>query len=202
MTFAFRGCRVSADFSFFVVIAVLLLFDRSGEARNRHAAAALHECAHLASMRALGCLPERIRFTAFGVDIVRPCRPDHGYLRDAAVSLSGPAANLTAAALISLFSGSAAHNSALANFALFAFNILPVGPLDGGQALYSLLCLRWEPDAAARAVGIVSFVFLAPVATTGFLTLFRSPGNFTLLLVCVYLMALLIFKRDGRGGDG
>lgn len=199
MTFVFHGCRLSANFFFFVVVAVLLLFDRSGVAAAGLAAAALHECAHLASMRAFRCLPEQIRFTAFGVDIVRPSRPDRGYLRDAVISLSGPAANLAAAALISLFPGSTARNLALANFTLFAFNVLPVGPLDGGQALYSLLCLRWEPDTAARAVGVASFVFLTPVAAAGFLVLFRSPGNFTLLLVCGYLMALLVLKNGGWG---
>lgn len=195
MTFRFHGCRVRVNFFFFAVVAALLLFDRSGVAAAGLIAAALHEAAHLAAMRLFRCLPEQVCFTAFGIDIVRSGRPDRGYFRDAAVSLVGPAANLAAAAAFSLFPGSTARNLALADFTLFAFNILPIGPLDGGQALFSLLCVHFEPDAAARAVDVVSFLVLAPLAAVGFLTLFRSPGNFSLLLVCVYLMAMLVLKK-------
>lgn len=199
MTFRFHGCRLSVSFPFLAAAAVLLLFDRTGVAAAGFAAAALHECAHLAAMRAFRCLPEQIRLNAFGIDIVRPSRPDRSYLRDAAISLSGPAANLAAAALFSPCRGPAGRNLALANFALFAFNLLPVEPLDGGQALYSFLCLRWNPDAAARAVGIVSFAVLVPVAAAGFVAVFRSPGNVSLLFVCVYLMALLVLKKGSFG---
>lgn len=195
MTFRFHGCRVRVNFFFFAAVAAMLLFDRSGVAAAGLLAAAIHEGAHLAAMRLFRCLPEQVRFTAFGIDIVRSGRPDRGYFRDAVVSLVGPAANLAAAAAFALFPGSTARNLALANFTLFLFNILPIGPLDGGQALYSLLCTRLEPDAAARAVGVVSFVVLVPLASAGFLTLFRSPGNFSLLLVCIYLMAMLVLKQ-------
>ena len=195
MTVSFHGCRLSLSFPFLAAAAAVLLFDRDGIAAAGFAAALLHECSHLAVMRAYCCLPEKIRVTLFGIDIVRPSRPDHSYLRDAVISVSGPAVNLAAAVLCSFFCGPAARNFVLANFALFAFNLLPIEPLDGGQALYSLLCLRFHPDAAARAVGIVSFLVLIPVAAVGFVAVFRSPGDFSLLFVCVYLMALLIFKK-------
>ncbi len=194
MTFLLGNCRVTFSYFFFALIALLLLFDRSGIAAAGLAAAALHECGHLVVMRGLKCLPEEIRFNLYGVDIIRTSRPDHGYLRDAAVSLSGPAVNL-AACLLPLIFRPAAGNFILANCALFLFNILPIEPLDGGQALYALLCMRWEPDVAARAVGVVSFLFLTPLSVAGFLALFRSPGNFALLLICIYLMFLLTFKK-------
>ncbi|QAT49596.1 peptidase M50 [Caproiciproducens sp. NJN-50] len=195
MTFSVGGCRITFSYFFFALVALLLLFDRSGVAAAGLAAAALHECSHLGVMYAFKSLPEEIRFNIFGIDIVRNSRPDRGYWKDAVVSLSGPAANLLAAGLFYVFRSAADRNMMLANFTLFLFNILPIEPLDGGQALYALLCLRWEPSAACRAVGIVSFLFLAPLSAVGFLTLFHSPGNYTLLLVCIYLMCLLVFKR-------
>ncbi|WP_411676674.1 peptidase M50 [Caproicibacter sp.] len=195
MNFTVGGCRVTFSYFFFALIALLLLFDRSGVAAAGLAAAALHESSHFGVMYAFGCLPETVRFTAFGIDIIRTSRPDRGYLRDAVVSLSGPAANLLAAVLFSVFQNSTARNLALADFTLFVFNSLPIEPLDGGQALYSLLCTHWEPDRAAATVQVISFLFLAPLSAIGFFVLFRSPGNFTLLLVSVYLMILLVFKK-------
>lgn len=186
---------MSFSYFFFVLVALLLLFDRSGVAAAGLTAAALHEGSHLAVMYVFKSLPEQIRFNAFGIDIVRNSKPDRGYWKDAVVSLSGPAANLLAAGLFYALCGAAEKMMILANLALFLFNILPIEPLDGGQALYAILCLRWEPVTACRAVEVISFLFLAPLSVIGFLTLFHSPGNFTLLMVCVYLMCLLVFKR-------
>lgn len=191
-----RKCRVTCTFFFFAVIATALMFDRSGMAAVALLAAALHECAHLTAMRLFHCMPERICFSAFGIDIVRPCRPDHGYLRDAVISFIGPLSNLAAAGLFALIPGDATERFVLANIFLFGFNILPIAPLDGGQALYALLCVGREPDAAARAVGIVSFLVLTPLAAVSFIGLFRSPGNFPLLITCIYLMSLLVLKRE------
>jgi stage IV sporulation protein FB len=195
MSFTIGRCQVSFSYFFFLLIAILLLFDTSGVAAAGLAATALHECSHLCFMYAFDSVPEKIRFNAFGIDIVRTSRPDHGYLRDAVVSLAGPAANLLAAGLFFVVCGSAAKKLVLANTALFLFNLLPIEPLDGGQALYALLCMCLEPDAAARTVEILSFLVLLPLSAVGFLVLFRSPGNFTLLLVCCYLMFMLVFKK-------
>ncbi|HCB90627.1 MAG TPA: peptidase M50, partial [Ruminococcaceae bacterium] len=39
---------------------------------------------------------------------------------------------------------------------------------------------------------------LAPLALVGFLILLRSRWNFSLLLVCCYLLALLLLKKEGQ----
>ncbi|MFU0833111.1 MAG: Peptidase M50 [Oscillospiraceae bacterium] len=195
MSFTIGRCRVCFSYFFFVLIAVLLLFDTSGVAAAGLAATALHECSHLSLMYVFGSLPEEIRFNAFGIDIIRTSRPDHGYVRDALVSLAGPAANLLAAGLFFTFCGSTAQNLVMANIALCIFNLLPIEPLDGGQALYALLCLHWEPNTAARTVEIISFLVLLPLSAVGFIILFRSPGNFTLFAVCLYLIFMLVFKK-------
>lgn len=189
------GCRVVFSYFFFVCLAVLLLFDRSGLAAAGLVAAALHESCHLCTMYFFDCLPEEIRFNAFGIDMIRTDAPDRSYLRDTVISLAGPAANFLAAGLFSVLHGSTAHHLMLANVSLFLFNILPIEPLDGGQALYALICTRAGPDTASKAVGITSFATLVPLSVAGFLIIFRSPGNYTLLAVCIYLMVLLVFKK-------
>ncbi len=195
MTFFLGRCRVIVGFPFLAVIALLLALDRSGMAAAGLFCAALHEAAHLAAMAAFSSLPGEIRFTPFGIDILRDGRAS-GYRRDALVSLAGPLANFAAAALAFAFSGMRFRNFVLGNFLLFAFNILPIAPLDGGQALSAFLCLRLAPEKADRIVSAVSFLLLVPLALAGFLILLRSRWNFSLLFACCYLTALLLMKKD------
>lgn len=198
MTFCVGTCGVTVGVPFAAVLAALLLLDKSGAATAGLAAAGLHECAHLLVMRAFRCTPSEIRFTPFGIDIVKPCRLDRSYGRDALISLSGPLANL-AVGLPALLSGNAGlFYFAAANLILFTMNILPIGPLDGGQALIFLLCRKWSVEKAEKFVSVLSFFALTPLAVFGFFVLFRSRYNFSLLLVCVYLMALLVMKKDSQ----
>jgi hypothetical protein len=75
MSFTIGRCQVSFSYFFFLLIAILLLFDTSGVAAAGLAATALHECSHLCFMYAFDSVPEKIRFNAFGIDIVRTSRP-------------------------------------------------------------------------------------------------------------------------------
>lgn len=195
MTFTVFGCRVSVSFFFVAVLAVLLLDDRNGIAAAGLAAAALHESAHLLVMRAFNSMPRQIRFTPFGIDIIKPCCVNRSYRRDAVISLAGPAANLAAAGGFFLLYNSNFYYFILANIILFVFNILPIEPLDGGQALYALMCIQCKPGTAVLTVSILSFFCLVPLTAFAFLVLLRSHGNFSLFLVCCYLMALLLLKK-------
>jgi len=196
LTVFIRGCRVSVSFFFLAAAALILTEDQSGTALLTFAAAALHETGHLLVMRRFRVRLLQVRFTPFGVDIEKSVGTDRSYPRDALISLSGPLTNLVTAALFYLF-GSGCSLFILVNLALALFNLLPIEPLDGGQALYSLLCIRFRPEQSAKAVAVVSFLVLTPLAVVEFIALFRSPWNFSLFLTCVYLMTLLLFK-NGR----
>ena len=186
---------MSLDVPFLAVIALALALDRSGAAAVGLACAAIHEAAHIAAMRALGEFPQEMRFTAFGIDLVRRGEK-RGYLRDALVSLAGPAANLVAAGLCYAVFQRKYELFLVMNLLLFGLNILPIAPLDGGQAMRALLCRRLAPETADRAVAAVSFFALVPLAAAGFFVLLRSRGNFTLLAAAGYLTALLLMKRE------
>jgi stage IV sporulation protein FB len=146
-------------------------------------------------MRALGETPQEMRFTAFGIDLVRQGE-ERSYLRDALVSFAGPAANLAAAGLCYALFQRKYELFFMMNLLLFGLNILPVAPLDGGQAMCALLCRRLAPDTAGRIVEAVSFFVLIPLALAGFFVLLRSRWNFTLLFAACYLTVLLMMKRE------
>lgn len=197
MTFVIGKCRVTVQFLFFAVLALLLAFDRSGMAAVGLVCAVIHEGAHLAAMRFKSCKLQEIRLTPFGVDIVKKdCGTDRGYLCEALISLSGPAANLAAFFFCLLFGGGKYPMFQEGNLAFFILNLLPVEPLDGGQAMQCLLCLHFTAEKSVKIVRIVSFVFMVPLFTVGFLVLFRSKWNFSLLFLCMYLTALLLLKKS------
>ena len=79
--------------------------------------------------------------------------------------------------------------------ALAAFHLLPIAPLDGGQALFALLSRRLPTERAGTVVWAFSLLILLPLAVLGFWVLLQSRYNFSLLAVSVYLMFLLVFKR-------
>jgi stage IV sporulation protein FB len=160
-------------------------------------AAALHETGHLAVMWLFRVKPSLIRFTLFGIDLVKSDCAGHSYWHDALISLAGPGVNFAAALLLRLFLVEAGNPFLTANIAFALFNLLPIEPLDGGQALYCVLCTKFHAEQAAKAVSVLSFLTLLPLAAVGFLILFRSPWNFALLLTCGYLMVLLVLK-NGR----
>jgi stage IV sporulation protein FB len=195
MTFKVGNCRVTVGIPFLVVAALVLALDSSGVAFAGFVCGALHESAHVIAMKLLGNMPEQMRFTAFGIDIVR--RNDRrSYSRDALVSLAGPAVNLAAAALLFCIPQIRQSVYFYANLVLFAFNSLPIAPLDGGQILRALLCLITEPEKADKIVTAVSLSLLVPLATAGFFVLIQTGWNFTLLLAVCYLAALLMMKRE------
>ena len=194
MTFCVGRCRVSVGVPFLAAVALLHTLDQSGTVAAGLVCAAFHEAAHLAVMKFTGQMPREIRFTAFGIDIVRPGE-NRSYGRDALVSLAGPLANLAAFGLCCCFCGDTNPYPA-ANLLLFALNILPIAPLDGGEALYSLLCLKMSQEKAEKIVSVISFCVLFPLATAGLFVLLRSKWNFTLLFAACYLMALLLLKKE------
>lgn len=195
MTFTVKNCRITVSFLFLAALALFLLEDRSGGAIPAFLAALLHESGHLAVLRLFGARLSEVRFTPFGIDMVKSGGTDRSYGKDALISLAGPAANLAVLLVCLLFHREIKSPFVLANGVFAGFNLLPIEPLDGGQALHSLLCLRMTEAGAGRAVSVVSFLVLTPLAIFGFLALFQSPWNFSLLLVCVYLMFLLVLKR-------
>ena len=193
------GCKVEIGFLFVAVITFSLLIDRTGVAGVGLLATAIHEGGHLVMMNLYSIPPEKIKMNPFGIDIVEKRGSRHSYQSDMAIALAGPCANLLFAGIciwgsLWIFSDYL-FNLGIANLLLAALNILPVEPLDGGQALFSFLCPRFGTERSIRLVEFISFCVVLPLGIMGFLVLLRSRYNFSLLLVSVYLTLLLVLKK-------
>ena len=76
------------------------------------------------------------------------------------------------------------------------FNALPVSNLDGGQALYLLLTLKFSDTTANKVIDILTIILIFPTAILGFILLFNSKYNFSLLLISIYLIIALMEKNS------
>lgn len=162
-------------------------------------AVVIHETGHLIPMSIFGDLPDRIKISLFEISISDDKRQSRTALRNFLIIFSGPFANFICFIifyLLYLFYDSSFAAFAAVNLFTGLFNMLPVLSLDGGQLLYLLLCRRFSCTSAQRTVNIITFIFIFPLAALGFLLLFSSHYNFSLLAICVYLVLSLVLKRD------
>ncbi len=155
-------------------------------------AAAVHELGHWIVLRRLGATVTGFRVSVLGAVL----ETDSGRLSyggELAAVLTGPAANLLVALALTALGGSRWSAAIGANLILCVFNLLPIRPLDGGQALYLLVSWLMGPAAGEAAVRwLGSAAALALAAGLG-LVMWRSGGSLWLLpalFACVYWGAL------------
>ena len=189
-----RGVDVQLSLLFPAAVVLLLSLDPSGMPLWCIAASLMHETGHFLALFALGSRPAAVSVGVFGVRLRQDPAARLSYGGSLLVSLAGPSVNLLTFAVLAATVGPAAV-PALIHLTMGAFNLLPVGPLDGGQALTFALASRWGEDRAESVVQAVSIAVLVPLVTAGAYYMIRSGYNFTLLAVSLYLGLLLLFKK-------
>lgn len=159
----------------------------------------IHETGHLIPMYLYGNCPEKIKISLFEISISDKSRLRLTEKQNLVIIFSGPFANFICFILfylLYLFCYENLMPFAVTNLSVGLFNMLPVISLDGGQILYLLLCRRFTEKSSEKAVDIITFIFIFPLAALGFLFLFSSKYNFSLLFVCVYLIFSLVCKNN------
>lgn len=152
----------------------------------------LHELAHVLVAKDFGYDTRSITLYPFG-GIARIEMPVQVPPRDELyIALAGPMVNavLTLVFLpIAWFYGSPWGLIALLNFAMFAFNMLPSYPMDGGRVMRSLLSRKWGHKKATNVAVIVSRCFAWMYFAGG--AFLRSP---MLVVIGAYLLYLLYYR--------
>lgn len=159
----------------------------------------IHEAGHLTAMCILGFPPETIKLSLFEITISDRGRYCRRFFDNFLIILCGPLFNFICFIvfyLLYLLCYEVLFPIAAVNLSVGLFNLLPVMSLDGGQLLYLILSRRLSEKSAEKIVNIITFIFIFPLAALGFLLLFKSKYNFSLLFVCVYLIFSLVFKKN------
>lgn len=187
-----NNTRIKADFSFFAVVAFLLLLDKSGTAALSLSACVLHELGHIAASVLCKAPPEAITFYGGGIllsqgdkSVSRKCR--------LIILSAGCIANFICFAVgyfnpwgiiqLRIFGA--------VNLLVGLFNLLPVGYFDGAAmlkiALQSLLPYN-AADFVERILGII-FCTAAFVAVAVYCILSAGKVSLSLGITVLYLLA-------------
>ena len=189
MRFHVGRVTVEISYPFAAMLALMLALDTKKIAVAGLLAAFIHEAGHFLWMVFCKMPVKSIRFTIAGIRMETRGERVVSYGNEACLALAGPAFNLLAAGvcLISRHT-SFCEKLALTNLVMAAVNALPIQSLDGGSALEAMLCLKHSRERAEKISFFVSVFCLIPLTLLGFLVVFQSQYNFTLLILALFLM--------------
>ena len=196
-----RWGRLEISGGFLLAAAALYYLDDQGVLLWGALACALHELGHYAAIFGLGGKVSRIRLSASGAEMVLSSARPLGPGAQMIAALAGPAVNLGLALLAARLAvrfGEGWYVFAGLNLGLAGFNLLPVAQLDGGRALYSLITLLWSQRLAERVTGFCSALVAEGLVLAGVAVLWRSRGNFTLLVTALWLVCSLVRQERAR----
>ena len=150
-------------------------------------AAAVHELFHCIALLLCGNCIHSFQIGFCGAKIESsPLTP----LQHIVCALAGPAGGL-----LLLIISKYCPTVTLCALVQSTVNLLPVIPLDGGQALYGFICMFVTPNTANRICSVVSWSVLGVVFVAGITASF-AWGFWQLLLFPVYLMLHLIRNKN------
>lgn len=198
MTFELFGCEIYISVPFAAFVALLFLTDKTGMMSVTASALVIHELGHIAAMKLLGSMPERIELKPAVVHIVKP-KDLMSYKKEIAVLAAGPLAGAAAAALSAALYFFAGQSDILlglctSNIALTLFNMLPISELDGGKILEYVLSMKLCAGSAKRISAAVSYVFTAALIAAGTAMLLCGYNNLTVLITGLYMLILMLLK--------
>lgn len=188
----FNGITFRLSLLFPAAVIVLMSLDNGNFTLLCLLASVLHEVGHILAMLIVHDHPRRVTMGIFGICVERDQECYLSYRATAVVSLAGPLVNVFC---FTVFWCLGQPIAAVIHAGLALFNLLPITSLDGGEALYALLCLRMAEHRASRILHVVSLAVIFPIAVVGFWLLLSETHNFTLLIMSAYLLLLLFFKE-------
>ena len=156
----------------------------------------LHELCHMIAAVSVGLKVDKIILQPFGVNLRLANRFVHSLSDEMILYMSGPLFNI-ALALISLFSYSYTHHYLwqylyFMNIALFAINMLPIIPLDGGVILKKILGYYLGSKTATSVMKIVSGTMLCGVVIVCVWSVTVSQINVSVLIIALFLLGSIM----------
>ncbi len=199
MKFNLLNIKFSISYTLLCLIVACIILDIFSGFVMCCFAVIIHECGHLIMMLIFGSKPKKIEISLFEIAINDDSRQQRSNMQNFFIVFFGPFANFICFIMIFLLylcSGIDLLKFAYVNLSLCLLNLLPVMSFDGGQMLYILLSRKYSCQTAEKVVNIITFIALFPIAVLGFIILFNSNYNFSLLFVCGYIILSLIFKNN------
>lgn len=186
MSFTIFKIKFEVSYLFVSMVIIYIALDRTGYIIPLIISVIAHETAHILCLMLFRCRLLKVSFLIGTLSVQYDNLPS-----DKAKMLSlfcGPFINL----IISLISYMIGNYTWFAiNFLTFFYNLLPVSGLDGGEMLEIIL----EKLINHKLVVIIMMISTIVVCLSFCITCFFFTNNFSLLILCFYLISLYIFKN-------
>lgn len=188
LSFRIFKTNISIAFSFFAIVAILILFDKTNYAMLGLIACILHELGHITAMCFFCISPKRIIFYGAGIKIVPDFKKTTTIFQDYLILLSGSMTNFIV--FITLYSLSM-NNFVIALFSVInlvigAFNLIPFKHFDGGRIIDLILISNSSnPIRIRKVIRVISIIMLIIL---GIFFAYLQYGNFSLYLTIGYII--------------
>lgn len=189
MTTKFKETKIHVSFFFGLTVALMGIFDKTGNVFLCLVSGIIHEAGHLSVLLLSHEKPKDIYVTPFGMKIERQEENVINPFIEILCAFAGPLVNL-----ISYLIFKESRFSEI-NLTIGLFNLLPCTPLDGNKILENFLKLKFPQEITDKISLIISCITVFPVAIIGFIILFKSRYNFSLLFISFYIIFFIALKK-------
>lgn len=182
--------KLGARFSFFAVLGFLVCTDSGGVSVMCMISIMLHELGHLAVMAAEKRPPSAIELYGGGIHI-------SGGSTSFPAAAGGVAVNIMLFLLCGLipWEWRGLRLFGVVNLLIAAFNLLPLGELDGKLMLDKALTLAFSPERAVHLSGICEKLAAAAVIPAVVMLVFSGYLNFSAVIFLFYILAVEILEK-------
>lgn len=181
--------------SFCILLSVLLFLDEQNIVPWALLACLLHELGHLSAIYMLGGRVRVIRLSAVGAEIVPTRQAMFSYVEEIIIIAAGPITSLLVALLgaylLKNLQSEVAFLFCGLNLMAGLFNLLPVGPLDGGRLLRIMIAKHCHTPDSDRIYQCITACFAGLLLYLGFFYVVKLSGNITLIVTGVWLLSTL-----------
>ncbi len=191
MQFKIKSTKVDVSFTFLALILLTTCFDKEGILLISLISSVIHELIHIAFIIAFGGKISEITFSIFGGNIKRSKALKLTNLKEFFISISAPATNILAGALLVLFN---IRLWGYINLIIGGFNILPFYDFDGGRGLFYLFSNYLNHSSVNKILNVTSALSVILISTFTVAVFFNGKTGVSMLLLCVY-MIFSLFKN-------
>ncbi|MBP3361314.1 MAG: hypothetical protein J6N52_10700 [Clostridia bacterium] len=163
----------------------------------------LHETAHLAAAAFIGLKVSHMSLHPFGVNLRLKNTLVYSIFDEIILYLSGPLCNLILSLIsITLLKKVPLYDYGFAvNIALFAANMLPIYPLDGGNIAKKVLIYHFGENTAQKIMTAVSALLSAGVLLLGIYAVKTTGYNYSVIFISVLIFANIFTSREKYSQD-
>lgn len=180
------------------LFAVCFFSHRLGDVAIAYAVMLVHELAHLISALCVGLAPDGIYVYPFGVNLKLKNKVIHSLADEIILYASGPLSNIIMALAAVCFFSQIPYSRTfyIQNIALFALNMLPVVPLDGGVIAKKIISYHIGYKKAEKIMLAINLIVVFTLSAVAAYFFAFGQFNYSVVFLCIFLICNIITSKE------